>query len=363
MEMEWQNFLKTIGEHIRRQVYVPIEKYNIEKIVHDKSESVKTVTTEILECVKETELSIRAWMEHRRRQLFFRNGLNVEDGYIEYIRAAFLESLDAIMRDFQEQWTIELDNCLHKSISDLKKHVTIMKRITKAPMDSSQKHTHLTKIMNIRGDPELLTQAQEIIYNETIDELLQELKSGVPFSKIELQIAPVTDIKPYMDQMWNETVKFYKSLKVTDLFSQTLSNLYKTTREIWSALPTIYEYVEILDRSYRMKYWTNLFATGVSRHKFMFQGPFIKDVVNKYAAHRIVLENYIKKGFPKTIQGWAQQDLEKIVGDEHIQFICKQFQELYNVYVSKFKNDLENPDNLSWLSRALLILQKQDVAL
>ena len=367
MKNEWQQLLQTIREKIQSQVYRPLQKFNIEKIISGdvavKNSDNNGQSSPInLECVKQTELFVRAWMEKHRRRLFFKNGLNDRDGFVEYTRAAFFESLESIIHTFQEEWTMKLDKCLRDTKDHLKTNAVLKKRTIKPPMDTSEQQSQLAKIMNIRGDPELLTQVQSKIYDACIHQLTRELKSGVPFAQIQIQMNSVPTVDPYLKRMWDETVKFYKSLQIQPLLQQTLDRLYDKIKPTWAALPVIFELIQVMDHSFRINQWssffTNLPVTSL-RHQYIFET--MKATLELFASHQIALEKYIEIQFPQILHTWAQEDMQSITSDEHLTKITNQFQQLYEVYISKFGNDLNNPENLSWLSRSLVIIQQNDV--
>ena len=358
MKSEWQKLLQTIGDKIKSQVYKPLEKFNIDKILHGGDSGTSEVPRANIECLKQLEFAIRAWTEQHRRRLFLKNGLNDKDGFIEYTRAAFIECLESVIHSFQEQWTIKLDKCFHDTKNHLTTNSVLKRRTIKAPIDTSEQHSQLAKIVNMRGDPEVLSKIQTNIYDICIDQLTRELKAGVPFAQIQLQMNPVK-IEPYLNQLWDETVKFYKSLQVQPLFLQKLDKLYDQIKPIWASLPVIFELIKIMDHSFRINQWISFFANvPTSRHDKIFGE--MRATIEPYASHKIVMEKYIEIHFPQILETWAREDIQSITSDDHLTKITNHFQQFFDVYVSKFRNDLNNMDNLSWLSRSLVILQRQD---
>ena len=360
MKSEWQKLLAKIGNNIQSQVYQPLQRFNVDKII---GKQVTSGAPEVnIECVKQTEFAIRAWMEKHRRRLFYKNGLNERDGFIEYTRAAFVECIDHITHLFQEEWTMKLDKCLYETKNVIKTNMVLKKRTVKPPMDTNEQHSQLTKIANIRGDPELLTKVQTDVYDRCIEQLTRELKSGVPFAQIQIQMNPVQTIEPYLNQLWEQTVKFYKSLEIQFLFLQTLEKLYEKIRPIWESIPVMFELVKVMDHSFRISQWSNFFANipvTSARHFMIFND--VKTTLESYASHKIAVEKYIEIYFPLMLDTWAREDIQYITSDEHLTKITSQFQQLFEVYVSKFRDDLNNVENLSWLGRSLVLMQKQDV--
>ena len=365
MESEWQQFLMSIKDHMHDHVYVPLETYYTDKISHLTNNN-SSQRESIFQCIRKTEWDIRKWLEPQKRLLMYKNGRNASDGYIEYIKASFSESMDQLVKVFRDEWLVKIADCYKQATIQMKHLISSAPRTIKTPLDMSEKQSQLMKVMNIRGDPMKMTHEQNQIYEETVSGLMEEMKT-VPFSAIEPRLQPVSSLNPFLDEIWSQMQTVYSSENTTGKLNQYLDSLYTNIKaDKWNE--HLFDFIVALDKNRRKSYWQSVLDLSSSNNspaesvqlkkQFIYNGAFTKFLTNLYAPHQATLETYIKTMVPALTKQWVQTDIDAIANNARV--AESQFKLLHKVYHERFPSPSETSLSLtlslSWLSRAIDIL-------
>jgi len=372
MESEWQQFLMSIKDHMHVNVYAPLESYYTDKISHLTNDHTHSHNKResIFQCIRKTELDIRKWLEPQKRLLMYKNGRNASDGYVDYIKASFSESMDQLAKVFRDEWMVKIADCYRQSTDQMKNLASSVNRTIKAPLAMSEKQSQMMRVMDIRGDPTRMTYEQNQIYEKTVSDLLEEMKN-VPFSVIEPRLEPVSNLNPFLDEIWSQMQRVYSGENNVGNLNRELDHLYESIKsDNWNE--HLFNFIVTLDRNRRKSYWqsvldlssdnnnTNTPDESVKLKKqFIYNGEFTKFLTNLYAPHQATLETYIKTMVPVITKQWLQSDMDAIANNARV--AERKFKLLHKVYHERFPNEtFPSATSLSWLSQAINMLHNHN---
>lgn len=357
MNFQWDQLKQKIKQSVIEQLHEPLQSWHQKKSL---SKLDQQNTNDYEKSIHKLETNIRIWLENQKRILFYINPTTVSNHHLhkeykKYIKAAFNEELDQIYQTFENSWKIKIHDVLHDSIQQLKKKLTPTIRNIKPPISYNQKQEYLLKILNVRGDPEKCSFEQAHIYDESIKYLKEQLENQIPFSEIEKQMEPLSDIISCLDHIWQQYQTLYLSNvnKIesyvqpivkewyNQLYNQLFNQLYNQHQHSLN-----WDRIKTLDEPYWIKIIINQLIKKLNhplnkRKTFIFEGSFRLMLQNYYFSHKINMNMYIKHALPKNMEQWIQEDIKKISLQQYNQQIQNRIQLIIESYLQQIHPLLE----------------------
>ena len=179
------------------------------------------------------------------------------------------------------------------------------------------------KMENSWCGPEI-TQAR----NKTIEFLIQKYKNG---QNIDADLAPVTNLQPYLDQAWQTLVSRYNHPTLQTQVKEKIQHILSSI-EVNPVPPTVASPATSfpLDINYTQNFlkilkimdlaiWENEtlkwldISQNQEKREFIFNGPFKVFLQQCYAPHRKLMEIYFSDIFPPLVTKWINADLDSMI--------------------------------------------------
>ena len=331
---------------------------------HAEVTSERDSYSQVLDCIKKMELTIRQWVELQKPELMQLSR--------SHTKAVFNDEKDRLLTHFKNQWAIKVSDCVKHTTDQMKQMIRTVQRRIKTPTDTSEQQMRIMKIMNIRKDAYTCGDEQTDVYDAAIDTLLKEMKNEVPFDTILTQLDPVQDIQPYLERAWKEWVQVYDPKDIQPEVEAAFREVYDKFRTDWSKNSVFCDLVVKMDQPYQISKSLDVFDASKSNSKriFIFQGPFRSNLQTCYALHKVTLDFYMTTVFPPLVQEWKQQDRKQILDPQRLHRLRSNLDQVMAVYGNTYgekgtgdtsthqPTDIPH-DAISWLSRVMLFLHTQ----
>jgi hypothetical protein len=348
LETEWNYLLATMKDFVQEKVYTPLKEYYESKIKSKQYSTISEEYTNVIACVKQLEVDMRTWIE-REKQLFMSSVRG-------HTKSVFYDEKELLLKRFKETWMLQMSKCTEKTIHSMKNMIKTIQRDIKPPMDISEERMRLMTIMNIRPDPETCGEDQKLVFDESIQTLVDRLQNGADFKTIEKELEPPPSIDPYINRMWTCTLDTYKKMNVE--IEQSLNTMYNQLKSTWND-ELFYDTLFMMDYKHQLNMLETAFAFSHNQN-LIDKGQFRSKFASCYGAHTITCETYVTKQFPKQAQEWMNNDLKLMKA--YIDRLRQTLIQLYQRYKSKFGDSFKaNIDHfLTWISQEMVELRKNE---